>query len=153
MPVKKKKKPFRKVIMANNKIEKVLSNKMLQKIGLNLLQKMANNEDANDISISVYSEDTLNTSAFSSINRLYDELNQSRVDASMVKEEGQQNKDLLNHTQSELDGDNSYIEEVKEPQTTKASFHKMMKLQQIEDQDPRTPRVDLIGSHGELIVT
>jgi hypothetical protein len=73
MPSKKKKKPFRKVIMANNKIEKVLSNKMLQKVGLGLLKKLVKEEDALDISM--YSEDTLNTSAYSSINRLYDDLN------------------------------------------------------------------------------
>ena len=67
MPSKKKKKPFRKVIMANNQIEKVLSNKLLKSVGLGLLQKIANED------LSVYSEETLNSSSYSGVNRPYED--------------------------------------------------------------------------------
>ncbi len=36
MPAKKKKKPFKKVVMANNKVEAVISNSFIKKLGLNL---------------------------------------------------------------------------------------------------------------------
>jgi len=83
-------------------------------------------EEANDVSI--YSEETLNTSAYSGINRL-DALNQSRADASMGKE-ASPCKDLeQSGVQSELMISSCLIEEVKETTAGKANYAKMLAFQ------------------------